>query len=166
MVPHRHGHIDQSRPDGKARDYYDLFNPNQRVNDVGAKTGVRLYFGTYEEAENFRQSVFTSFYKYVIAIYKKTTSSVLSKYPMMWNYYDPWTNERFRRDFELTFEELDEIIETMKPFQPVPTQEEIDRNTKEIEEILQESIKFFKDMNQEFKEMEEKLKRGETLEDA
>jgi hypothetical protein len=113
VVPTRHGNIDA----GVVRwDYYDLFSREYRVDSLGAKTNVTLRFKTYDEAENFRASVFTVFYKYVIMLYKKTTNSSLSLYPVMNDYRLPWTNERFYELFEISDAERAEIEMIMERF--------------------------------------------------
>jgi hypothetical protein len=116
MISRRHGHFKAGMEDGREWDYYDLFSRNQRVNDPGAKTGAKLFFKTWQEAENFRQSVFTVFYKYMISIYKKTSMSSLSSYPIMKDYTKPWTNARFYKYFNISQDEQEIIEKTMEKF--------------------------------------------------
>jgi hypothetical protein len=116
VVPTRHGNVRAEAEDGKAWDYYDLFSRKQQVNDIGAKTNVTLYFKTKTEAENFRKSVFTLFYKYMLTLFKKTTNSSLSSYPVMNDYKSEWTDERFYNEFNITKEEQKTIEIAMMPF--------------------------------------------------
>ena len=114
VIPSRHGHFRADGANGgKCWDYYDLFS---REKESSATAGVTIYFDTKIEKENFKKSIFSSRYKYIISLYKKTTNSSLSLYPMMKDYKQEWNDSEYDKFFGWTNEEQKEIETLMEPF--------------------------------------------------
>lgn len=77
-----------------------------------------LAFDTENERKNFYDSTFTIFYKFLISLCRdgQTATSCYYALPVMDDYTEPWTDERFYQFFNITKEEQAFIEETMKKY--------------------------------------------------
>ena len=124
-VSHLHGNTG-------GRDYADIISPNKEITmkQVEAKTGggstPTINFDTNEEANNFADSLQTTFMK--ACNYNCKTNMRWPGYaiPFMGNCTNPrtgkkgydgeWTDDDFRAYFGITDSEWETILETMKPY--------------------------------------------------
>lgn len=85
----------------------DLITPQKDI--VRERTDAAVYFNSEEEAENFRKSVQTKFYRYIVHFYKKGQNVYWQRIPWLGDYTKEWTNKRLYEYFGLTKEEQDYI---------------------------------------------------------
>ena len=117
-IPIRHGSFyNDIKTNAKANSgYYDLFDPALKASGAVLILGITLYFDTKREASNFVDSIFTSRYKYIVSLFKKTAANYLTRYPFMGDYMKEWDDEAFDAFFGWSREERDEIEGQMRPF--------------------------------------------------
>ena len=117
ILPMGHGHV------GSA-DYYDLISPKKELarrtnvkhnGNIGTGLGT-ANFDTDVEAENFRLSLGTTFVKFCVSLVKTNIRNPYWAIPLMHDYIEPWTDERFYKFFNITPEEQKVIEETMEKY--------------------------------------------------
>jgi hypothetical protein len=124
-VSHLHGYTG-------LKDYVDIISPDKEITmkQVEAKTGggstPTINFDTDKEANNFADSLQTTFMK--ACNYNCKTNMRWPGYaiPFMGDCINPrtgkkgyesdWTDDDFRKYFDITDSEWEEIVETMKPY--------------------------------------------------
>ena len=115
ILPMGHGHVG-------AADYYDLISPKKELarrtnvkhnGNIGTGLGT-ANFDTDVEAENFRLSLGTTFVKFCVSLVKTNIRNPYWAIPLMHDYIEPWTDERFYKFFNITPEEQKVIEETME----------------------------------------------------
>lgn len=88
-------------------------NPHENHrNDDRPTFGIA--FDTFEEAKNFRDSIRTKAYIYIISQLKKSRTFPLGKLPYLGDYTHPWTDKDLYDFFELTPEEVNIIENEIK----------------------------------------------------
>ena len=119
ILPMGHGHV------GSA-DYYDLISPKKELarrtnvkhnGNIGTGLGT-ANFNTDVEAENFRLSLGTTFVKFCVSLVKTNIRNPYWAIPLMHDYIEPWTDERFYKFFNIIPEEQKVIEETMTKYDP------------------------------------------------
>ena len=117
ILPMGHGHV------GSA-DYYDLISPKKELarrtnvkhnGNIGTGLGT-ANFNTDVEAENFRLSLGTTFVKFCVSLVKTNIRNPYCAIPLMHDYIEPWTDERFYKFFNITPDEQKVIEETMSKY--------------------------------------------------
>ena len=117
ILPMGHGHVG-------AADYYDLISPKKELarrtnvkhnGNIGTGLGT-ANFDTDVEAENFRLSLGTTFVKFCVSLVKTNIRNPYWAIPLMHDYIEPWTDERFYKFFNITPEEQKVIEETMEKY--------------------------------------------------
>ena len=117
ILPMGHGHVG-------AADYYDLISPKKELarrtnvkhnGNIGTGLGT-ANFNTDVEAENFRLSLGTTFVKFCVSLVKTNIRNPYWAIPLMHDYIEPWTDERFYKFFNITPEEQKVIEETMSKY--------------------------------------------------
>jgi hypothetical protein len=102
--------------------FYDGYKNNKYwgdyVSGIKPKPGQgipwSIKFNSKEEAENFENSLKTTFYHYIVYNIKTDQHTPFKFLPFMDDYTKPWTNERFYKEFNLTTEEINIIEDAMK----------------------------------------------------
>lgn len=120
-VSENHGHPGSN-------DEYDIISPDIKIaySTKISSQSVFFNFKSENEAENFRQSLMTTFMKYLRYIERNSTHIYIREYPYMEDYTQPWTNQRFCEYFGITGfisdteaepgSEWEEILNTMKDY--------------------------------------------------
>ena len=117
ILPMGHGHVG-------AADYYDLISPKKELvrrtnvkhnGNIGTGLGT-ANFDTDVEAENFRLSLGTTFVKFCVSLVKTNIRNPYWAIPLMHDYIEPWTDERFYKFFNITPAEQKIIEETMEKY--------------------------------------------------
>ena len=85
----------------------------KRLQDINS-----LAFNTEKERKHFYDSTFTNFYKFLIITCRdgQTATSCYYALPIMEDYSQPWTDERFYKFFNITKEEQKIIEDTMAKY--------------------------------------------------
>lgn len=118
ILPMGHGNVG-------AADYYDLISPKKeiarRINvkhngNIGTGLGT-ANFDTDVEAENFRLSLGTTFVKFCVSLVKTNIRNPYCAIPLMNDYIEPWTDERFCKFFNIPPEEYNIITKTMENYE-------------------------------------------------
>lgn len=86
----------------------DLITPVKEI--VRTRTDAAVYFNTEEEAENFRKSLQTKFYRYIAHFYKFGQNVYFQRLPWLGDYTKEWTNERLCEYFGLDKQEYEIIM--------------------------------------------------------
>lgn len=85
--------------------------------NLKSKSEVTHYeFDTKEERDNFYDACETTFFRYCFKMSLVDINVKLEFLPIMSDYTQPWTDERFREYFNITDEEWKEIEETMSKY--------------------------------------------------
>lgn len=100
---HNFVYVDGKAPDGTT---YKENVKNQHKNDFPR---THFEFDTYEEAEHFRQFLWTKFFRYIERITQPGTLRMLELLPYMIDYELDWSDESLYSYFELSKEERDAI---------------------------------------------------------
>ena len=86
----------------------DIITPVKEI--VRTRTDAAVYFNTEEEAENFRKSLQTKFYRYIVHFYKFGQNVYFQRLPWLGDYTKEWTNERLCEYFGLDKQEYEIIM--------------------------------------------------------
>jgi len=98
------------------KDWTTLYAKNQYSKSEGSPLPLSIKFNTKNEAENFINSTFTEVFQFFNYL-TKTDQHIHFKYlPFMDDYSKPWTNERFKKYFNLSEDQMDFIMNTMKEY--------------------------------------------------
>lgn len=92
-----------------------LKNPHENPRNINRDT-LGIPFNTLEEAINFRDSLKTEAYLYIVASLKTTRSNPLDRLPLFNSYKEKWTNEKIFNLFNIDNNKRNIIIELMQPF--------------------------------------------------
>jgi hypothetical protein len=95
-------------------DYKDSRKGNFETS--GKKDVPVVIFKTKNEAQNYIDSVRTTFYKFLFLRLQKDVHTPLHVFPYMDDYTKPWTNERFYKYFKITKEQQKIIENTVKEY--------------------------------------------------
>lgn len=90
-------------------------NPHENPRNIN-RTTVGISFDSLEEAINFRDSVKTEAYLYIIALLKTTRKNPLDKLPIFDSYKNKWDNEKIFNLFNIDKDIRNKIIDLMQPF--------------------------------------------------
>ena len=115
-LPIVHGHAncyDMTEITSKSYDRALNVKFGKRPQDINS-----LCFTSENERRNFYDSLFTTFMKFLIVTCRdgQTAGSCYYAIPVMDDYSQPWTDERFKEFFKLTDEEWKYIEETMAKY--------------------------------------------------
>lgn len=115
-LPIIHGHIgkyDMTEITSKNYERALAVKFGKRPQDINT-----LKFNSETERKNFYDSTFTTFYKFLISLCRdgQTAGSCYYALPVMEDYSQPWTNERFYKFFNITSDEQKIIEETMAKY--------------------------------------------------
>jgi len=109
------GHIGQ-------KDFYNIVSPNRIINQDSMNSNEgkmirRIYFNTKNEAQNFLDSLKTTFMKFCNSLIKIDNVNDYQYLPYMENYSQPWTNERFYKHFNIIKKEQEIIEKIMREYE-------------------------------------------------
>ena len=102
--------------DEKSKNTKSSYRPSTSIKKCNDKVAKNLVFDTKEEADNFRSTCFTKFYKCLVkcALTSQNIKNINRFIPYMPTYKHPWTDEMLYEYFGLTEDEVKEIEQEVK----------------------------------------------------
>ena len=91
-------------------------NKNQFSKKPGEPMPSSIKFNSQLEAENFENSLTTVFMQFVKRAYQRDVHVPLIEIPFMENYLNKWTDERFKKYFNITDIEWNNILSIMEKY--------------------------------------------------